>query len=191
MVKYYKRLGISSKQLKNIKICAVGPTVSKKLAEFGIFSDMQPSTFNAETLCTLFPTIAKDSSCIFFPKGNLANKALEVALINKGYQVICPIVYETKLNMCLKAEVQELFDRKKVDCFAFTSPSSVKSFINASHNTKNIEVLNKSLVCAIGSTTAQYCINVGLKVNIMPSDFTVEGMAQAIKNYFTNEKSLL
>ena len=185
LFKYYKKLGISKEQLSNINMCSVGPGTAGKLAEYGVDTKIMPSIYNADTFSELFPEIKENSSVIFFPKGNLADKKLGKALTEKGYKVISPVLYITKFNTVLTRETEDLFNQNNVDCFVFTSPSTVKAFMATANAQHNISVLKKrAIICAIGTTTKQACLNAGLNVTIIPKDFTIEGIAKAIKHYF-------
>lgn len=183
-IAFLKHLGISASALKSVKICAVGPMVARQLSEYGLIADMIPSLYTAESLGDLFPRIATDSLKIFFPKGNRAALKLEQVLAEKGYSIIAPIIYQTTLRESLEKPAQALFDSKSVDCFVFTSPSSVLALTSILNTAKNEQALKNTVLCAIGTTTYQACVDAGLTVSIMPKEFTIEGLARAIDSYY-------
>ena len=183
-IEYLKILGINSAQLKAIKICAVGPIVARQLAEYGLTADWMPALYTAESLADLFSSVVGKRQKIFFPKGNRAALKLEQVLAEKGYNVVAPIIYKTELRGSLNKQSQALFDVNHVDCFAFTSPSSVLALTDILANYDNRDVLINTVICAIGTTTYQACLAAGLTVNIMPKDFTIEGLARAIESFY-------
>ena len=183
-IAFLKHLGISASALKSVKICAVGPMVARQLSEYGLIADMMPSLYTAQALGDLFPRIATNSLKIFFPKGNRAALKLEQVLAEKGYSIIAPIIYQTTLRESLDKPAQALFDSKSVDCFVFTSPSSVLALTSILNTAKNKQALKSTVLCAIGTTTYQACVDAGLTVSIMPKEFTIEGLARAIDSYY-------
>lgn len=185
-VVYLKQLGIGIEQLKAIKICVVGPMVACQLAEYGLIADMMPRLYTAESLGDLFAPINRNKRLkIFFPKGDRAANKLAQVLANKGYEVVSPIIYKTTLRSELDDLPKALFASNDVDFFAFTSPSSVQALTSA---IGGIKALSESVICAIGTTTRQACINAGLKVNIMPNEYTIEGLATEIKRFYSTNK---
>ena len=183
-IAYLKTLGISSAQLKAIKTCAVGPVVARQLAEHGLTVDLLPELYTAESLADLFPVVTGKRLKIFFPKGDRAARKLEHVLSEKGYNVVAPIIYKTELRSSLDRQSQALFNAKTVDCFAFTSPSSVMALTAILDSANNRKALKNSVICAIGTTTYQACLEAGLTVSIMPNEYTIEGLARAIDSFY-------
>jgi uroporphyrinogen-III synthase len=182
-------LGISTAQLKALTICAVGPMVARQLAEYGLSVDMIPEVHTAQSLGDLFLPVARGSKKIFFPKGNRAAATLEQNLSEKGYRVVSPIIYQTELRSVLEKQAQVLFDEQKVDCFVFTSPSSVQALLSILMAQNNLAALGNTVICAIGTTTYQACLDAGLTVSIMPNDFSIAGLARAIESFYLTSNS--
>jgi len=189
-IEYLKTLGINSSQLKQVKICAVGPIVAQKLAEYGLATDMMPDLYTAESLAELFQPVVKQSVKIFFPKGNRAARKLESVLDERGYSVISPIIYKTELRSDLEQQPATLFQSKHVDCFAFTSPSSVIALTSILGAANTIKILSNTVICAIGTTTHQACMDAGLTVSIMPKEYTIAGLARAIEGFYSTDKCI-
>lgn len=182
-------LGISTAQLKALKICAVGPMVARQLAEYDLSVDMIPEVNTAQSLGDSFLPVAQDSVKIFFPKGNRAAATLEQNLSEKGYRVVSPIIYQTEFRSVLEEQAQVLFDEQKVDCFVFTSPSTVQALLSILTAENNLAALSNTVVCAIGTTTHQACLDAGLTVSIMPKDFSIAGLARAIESFYLSTNS--
>lgn len=183
-MKYLRDKGISFVELKQIKTCAVGPMVAQQLAEYDIKVNMMPEAYSAEGVSNLFEPIAKNSAKIFFPRGNLAAKKLSAVLTEKGYSIVSPIIYNTELRSLLDEPAQAIFDANRVDCLVFTSPSSVQAMMAILKASKQMSTLKQTLICAIGTTTKQACIEFGLTVNIVPKDFTVAAVAKAVTSFY-------
>ena len=188
-LEYLKSMGINSAQLSALKICVVGPVVARQLTEYGLNTDLMPELYTAESLADLFPPVTDQAQQIFFPKGNRAALKLEQVLTKKGYNVVSPIIYKTELRCGLDSPAKILFENNSVDCFAFTSPSSVQALMAILTNAEQQKALSHTVICAIGTTTYQACLAAGLTVNIMPTEYTVEGLARAIDSFYAPTSS--
>lgn len=183
-LEYLKSMGINSAQLSALKICVVGPVVARQLTKYGLKADLMPELYTAESLAELFSPVTDQAQQIFFPKGNRAALKLEQVLTKKGYNVVSLIIYKTELRCRLDSHTQMLFDNNSVDCFAFTSPSSVQALMAILTNAEQQKTLANTIICAIGTTTYQACLAAGLTVNIMPDEYTVKGLASAIDRFY-------
>ena len=56
-------------------------------------------------------------------------------------------------------------------------------------NAEQQKALSHTVICAIGTTTYQACLAAGLTVNIMPTEYTVEGLARAIDSFYAPTSS--
>lgn len=186
-MKYLSENDTSFAELKQIKTCAVGPMVAQQLAEYDVNVNMMPESYSAEGVAKLFEPVAKNSAKVFFPRGNLAAKKLSAVLTEKGYSIVSPIIYNTELRSLLDEPAQAIFDTNRVDCVVFTSPSSVQAMMSILNANKQMSTLKQTLICAIGTTTKQACIDYGLTVNIMPKDFTVAAVAKAVASFYHNK----
>ena len=183
-MKYLSEKGTSFAELKTIITCAVGPMVAQQLAEYDVKVNMMPEVYSAEGVGKLFDPVVKDSAKVFFPRGNLAAKKLSAVLTEKGYSIVSPVIYNTELRCELDEPAQAIFDVNRVDCLVFTSPSSVKAMMSILTVNKQLSTLKQTLICAIGTTTKQACIEHGLKVKIIPKDFTVLAVAKAVASLY-------
>lgn len=181
---YLKEIKVDLKQLNSLTICAVGPMVSEQLRKCGVAVNMIPQKYTAQSLSKLFPTARVGREKILFPKGNRSAGLLEAALSRKGYIVNSPIVYLTKLKNELEVSVENLIFAREVHCIAFTSPSSVIALTAILEKKDSTHLLQGITISAIGPSTYLACNNLGLKVAILPNQYTVHGMARAISKYF-------
>ena len=70
-----------------------------------------------------------------------------------------------------------------IDVVTFTSSSTVTNFLDRL-NKEQREKLNKIIVACIGPITQKTAENYGLKVAIVPSQYTIAGLISAIETYF-------
>jgi uroporphyrinogen III methyltransferase/synthase len=99
-------------------------------------------------------------------------------------------VYATEIEapQNLDQVLGELRDGK-IDVVTFTSSSTVENFVRLVGESAAAGLSGKTLVASIGPVTAETAEKLGLKTDIMPADYTIEGLAEAIRDHFTVEKN--
>jgi len=103
-----------------------------------------------------------------------------------GASVRLITAYETVIEEEEGFEIKEIIQEKKLDLITFTSSSTVKNFI-AKIEKLNIKKsdLNNTKFAAIGPITAKTAQKYGLKVEIMPDEYTIDGLVREIVKYYS------
>ena len=91
--------------------------------------------------------------------------------------------YQTILPESSESDFLKRLDERSIDVITFTSSSTVTNFLDRL-NKKYHEKLNKILVACIGPITQKTAEDRGLKVTIVPNQYTVAGLFSAIKTHF-------
>ncbi|WP_094227991.1 uroporphyrinogen-III synthase [Methanolobus psychrotolerans] len=170
--------------LNATKIIAIGPTTRKSLEHLGINVIGMPGVYSSEGLVDfLCPEI----------KGKVIDTARSFygsSLLIDGLKGCGADVHETNVYTLTKPEgnEQEEFIRKVFDgeitVFAFTSSMMVRNFFECavSQTTKNdiVNIMNNSIVAAIGIPTAQTLESYGVKVSVTPGKFTFEDILKKV-----------
>ncbi|WMW22429.1 uroporphyrinogen-III synthase [Methanolobus mangrovi] len=171
--------------LNATKVIAIGPTTRKALENLGINVIGMPGVYSSEGLVEfLCPNI----------KGKVVDTARSFygsSLLIEGLKDCGAEVHETNVYTLTKPEgdVQEDFMRRvldgDVDVFAFTSSMMVRNFFEhaVSQTTKEevINIMNNSVVAAIGIPTAQTLESYGVKVSVTPGKFTFEDILKKVQ----------
>lgn len=181
---YLCELGVSLEQFNQTRVCAVGPVTAEKLNSVGIKADVVPKRYTAQVLADLFPVAHSDAPKVLFPRGDLASGVLQSELTRKGYQVTSPIMYLTVPRNHLEVDAKRLIDDEEVDCFAFTSPSSVVALKSLLGESSFIKLTETAVIAAIGSITAAACVDAGVRVDLQPEDYTLHSLAKVIASHF-------
>lgn len=163
---------ISPKNIKGIKVAAVGKKTAESLSVFGVKTDFIPSDFTAETLGNEIPVLPNEK--VFIPHSALSTNNLEEQLHNKNALVETLAIYDNQLVSYTPTELSKILD-KPIDIVTFTSGSCVKAYIN-----NNIHLPNAKIIC-IGPSTAKVAAENNLEVAAIPNEFTIEGMVEEIK----------
>ncbi|KJS06163.1 MAG: hypothetical protein VR77_06220 [Flavobacteriales bacterium BRH_c54] len=163
---------VSPKNIKGIKIAAVGKKTAELLSNFVMKTDFFPSDFTAETLGNEIPVLSNEK--VFIPQSALSNNNLVEQLKNKNALVETLAIYDNQAVKYSKEELDKILN-KPIDFITFTSGSCVKAYIN-----NNIHLPNAKIIC-IGPSTAKVAAENNLEVAAIPNEFTIEGMVDEIK----------
>ncbi|WP_432401674.1 uroporphyrinogen-III C-methyltransferase [Wukongibacter sp. M2B1] len=176
------KLSFDIRLLKNAKICAIGPATAKELNDKGLVVDSIPEEYRAESIIEDLKDKIKAGDKILLPRADIARKVLEEELIKLGADVDNIHVYKTIVPQQESDELISLFENKKIDMVTFTSSSTVKNFCEIL-GTENLELLTDVLIAVIGPITAQTAKEIGVKVDIEATEYTIDGLVDAIVKY--------
>lgn len=169
-------------------IAASGSATAQKLSELGIEVNFIPDEFVGEKLVEGLGDLT--GKRILLPRAKLGRPRIAELLREKGAEVDDIALYETKTAVPTTDAWTEL--EQGFDVITFTSPSSVRNFLKLIrtqdvHSFKNLGYENSIIAC-IGPITRNQAQESGFTVQIMPEEYTIDGLTQAIVAYFkTNE----
>ncbi len=171
------------RELKGIKIMAIGPRTREEIERQNISVDAMPEKFIAESVVSLFGEDIKNKK-ILLPRARIARDVIPVELRKKGAHVDVVTAYETVLPDIKRGEIQSIFRKDRVEVVIFTSSSTVRNFV-AIAGVKNLHGMLKGVkVACIGPVTEKTAKECGIKVDIVPEVYTMEGLVNAISDYF-------
>ena len=187
--KFFERLKnfkLDARAFGTAKIAAIGTSTAEKLLNYGIIADLIPKEFRAESLIdsleeNLLPTPYSLLPKILIVRAEIARDILPTELKNFGAEVTVAPAYKTISAVENAAEIKNLLDAGEIDCVTFTSSSTVENFVNA----LGAEILSKTKTAAIGPITAQTLKKFGVDADIIANEFTIDGLVDAIKKFFT------
>jgi uroporphyrinogen III methyltransferase/synthase len=117
-----------------------------------------------------------------------AREVLPVALTKMGAFVDEIPVYQTIRPLHDKARVKGMLERGEIDMVTFTSSSTVTNFVDMFRQEDRLlqDWMSKVTVACIGPVTAKTAEDMGLAVSLMPDEYTIDALTQAIVHYFEN-----
>jgi len=185
---FMERLYLKGKDARytgDIKLCAIGSETAGELRRHGLIADYVPEKFIAEDLVKNFPKFEKGTG-ILIPRAKEARETIPEEMEKLGASVRLITAYETVIEEEEGFEIKEIIQEKKLDLITFTSSSTVKNFI-AKIEKLNIKKsdLNNTKFAAIGPITAKTAQKYGLKVEIMPDEYTIDGLVREIVKYYS------
>lgn len=175
----------------NITVVCVGRKTADKCSEFNITVDIIPNDFSAKGLLNYFRKIDITKKKFFIPSSVIAREELKAGLIELGAEVIKTPIYDVGLPD--ENEIEEnknLLQKNKPDLFIFTSPSTYNNFLEILQIEDAKKYFEEYTIAAIGSTTAEVIENSGVKVDIVPDNFTMDDLIESIVNYYSMDREM-
>lgn len=173
------------------KVAVVGSSTAEKCRGYGFYVHLMPEEFSAKGLIKKLSGMDLVGKNILIPGSSLSREDLRIGLSELGANVTFLPIYDVEQIDVNKVEdeIQRVKDDKP-DIFVFTSPSSFENFISMT-GVSNIETyFENSFICTIGTTTEAALRDKNLTVNIVPYIFSLEGISEAIKKYFTTTSDI-
>jgi uroporphyrinogen-III synthase len=171
--------------LSHCKIAVVGSSTAEKCRGLGFYVHIIPEEFSAKGLIRKFSFFDLNGKRILIPGSSLSSEDLRIGLAEFGANVTFLPIYDVA-DIDLNEIENELTNIKTIvpDVFVFTSPSSFQNFLKIL-NVVNIEsYFENKIVCAIGTTTEEAIKENNVTVNIVPNVFSIDGVVDAIKEYY-------
>jgi uroporphyrinogen III methyltransferase/synthase len=111
-----------------IRIAAVGPATTRKLAELHLRVDLQPKSFTVEELSSCFSREMAAQARFCVPHGRLASPALANHVRAHGGEVDEWILYDTEPEKSEPSGARERYLKEGAQWITFTSSSTVENW---------------------------------------------------------------
>ena len=187
-VKYFierlKKQGKDIRELKGIKICAIGPATAKAIEDLGIKVDLLPKEYRAESIITGLGKTKIKGRRFLLPRALKAREVLPEEIKRLGGKVDVVTAYRTVQPKEKTDEIRKMLREKRVDVVTFTSSSTVENFANMFKRNEVPGILNGTRVACIGPITKDTATKLGIKTDIMPEKYTIPALTEAIGKYY-------
>jgi uroporphyrinogen III methyltransferase / synthase len=186
-VKYFfdriRKQKIDIRQMANARLAAIGPKTAAALEEKGLLVESIPEEYKAEALIEHLRPLVKENDKILLPRADIAREVLAVELREMGCDVTEVDAYDTKIDATNAHEIVKMLQRQQIHVITFTSSSTVRNFVHAIRlATTDIQtVLQHTQVACIGPITAKTAESLGLKVDVVAKEYTIDGLVQAVQ----------
>jgi uroporphyrinogen III methyltransferase/synthase len=77
----------------------------------------------------------------------------------------------------------------RIDVVTFTSASAVRSFVKVMGDEQAADLLRTTVVASIGPVTAEAAAQYNIHTTIMPAQYTIPALVDAIVDYFAARPS--
>jgi uroporphyrinogen III methyltransferase / synthase len=190
---FLRRLTVRGKNvsdLDELNICAVGEATADKLQKALVHVDVWPAEFKAEGVFAALREFVGGVEKLgglnmLMPRAAAGRDYLPKALESSGARVDVVAAYRTVLPENLDRGKLAAMLTGSADCIAFTSSSTVKN-LGLLFDTHDLSQTLRGLnIACIGDITAATAAKYGLKVDILPAQFTISALAAAIAEYYS------
>ncbi len=185
---FFDRLFANQKDVRalgHIRTAAIGPATAERLLKFGIFRDIIPESYRAESVVEAFKNIPVKKARVLLPRAAEARPVLPEELTKMGARVDEIITYHTVLADDNQTELIEALAGKNVDMITFTSSSTVTNFKSLLPAERFEALVGGITIAAIGPITADTARKNGFSVDLVAEEYTIPGLCDAICRYFS------
>ena len=181
-----QNLGKDIDILTGTSICCIGPKTAEAIGPFGLKADLVPADFKAEGVLAALGQLRVKGQKFLFPRAKEAREILPDRLRELGAEVTVATAYENVKPVAGAEHVKKLFEGKKIDVVTFTSPSTVRNFVEILGQKEYKVLLADVRVACIGPITAKSAKEYGIKTDIMPTEYTIPALIEAMAKYLKN-----
>jgi uroporphyrinogen III methyltransferase / synthase len=190
--------GRDIRELKGLKICAIGDKTAASIGKFGIRVDLIPESFNAEGLVEAFIKEVKSESAVnaseglkgtrfLLPRAEVAREIFPDKVRELGGLIDVPVAYRAVKPDMHGKRLRRFLKEGRITIATFTSAATFNNFREILKEEAD-ELLEGVAIAVIGPVTARAVEKAGLKVQIMPKESTVEAMADEIIKWAAKER---
>jgi uroporphyrinogen III methyltransferase/synthase len=189
-VKYFferlKAAGKDARDLKGVKVGAIGAKTAEAVQEKGITPDLVPDEYRAEAAVEAFKLQRVKGKRILLPRAAEARELLPKELEKMGARVDVVEAYRTVKPENERAKVKDLLEKGEIHVVTFTSSSTVNNFVEMfeAEGDQFSKWMERVVVACIGPVTAKTAKERNLFVSVVPSEYTVEALTGAIVDHF-------
>lgn len=174
-------LGKDIRELKGIKVCAIGPATEDGIRKYYIKVDCRPPKFVAESVVDELKKVTTIKGERFLlPRADIARSFLPEELQKLGGKVTDLVAYKTIMAQPRNINLADKIRNGEVHIVTFTSSSTVRNFAEIIGK-ENLLALNSHVQYAsIGPITTQTAEEMGLRITIKANEYTIPGLVSAI-----------
>ena len=180
---FFQRLsdkGLDVRALGHIKTACIGPATADRLRSWGLFSDIIPKNYRAESVVEAFATTPIKGLKILLPRAMEARSVLPEELTRMGAAVNEVTAYETRQVADAADSMLADLENGVIDMVTFTSSSTVKNFHRLLPKDRIDRLMERVIVASIGPITSQTARDLGFQVAIEAQSYTIAGLVEAI-----------
>lgn len=168
-----------------MKVVAVGNKTSAVCKKHNIPVNIIPEKFSAEGVVSELSKSDMNERVVFIPRSAIGREELPIGLKDLGAVIKSVPVYNVSLptKEHIKNNLENL-NNSDPDLYIFTSPSTFENFLQILNVINPAEYFKGYAIAAIGPTTKRAIENRRVKVNIMPDEYTIEGLIKKIISYY-------
>jgi uroporphyrinogen III methyltransferase/synthase len=176
------------RDLKGVRLCAIGPSTSERIARLGVRADLIPDESRAEGVFEALKAAGPLTGArVLLPRADIAREVLSDQLREAGAVVSDVIAYRTVVaggERGADHDIYRMLLDRQIDAVTFTSASTVRNFARMLGEEQAADLLNMTVVAAIGPVTAEAAQQLGIQVTVVPKKYTIPDLVDALVAHF-------
>lgn len=173
-----------------IRVIAVGSKTSVVCEKNNIPVHIIPKEFSGDGVIDELTEYDLNGKVIFIPRSALGREELPEGLKKRGAKIRTASVYN--IGLPSNENVKEYKDKLRTsnpDLFVFTSPSTFKNFLEIQNIPDPVKYFGNHTVAVIGPTTKAALEKKKVRVDIIPVEYTIDGLVKSIVEFYQTEKN--
>jgi uroporphyrinogen III methyltransferase/synthase len=176
------RAGLDARALAYTEVAVIGPSTGKALRELGVYPDLIPTRFVAESLLEAMREEDIDGARILIATADDSRDVLSDGLRDQGAHVDVVHMYRSRLVTAGDSveRLRAAIDAGAVDGVTFTSASTVSGFVALVGQ----ERASRVKAFSIGPVTSDAARAAGMSIAAEAKQATIDSLAEAIVSAF-------
>jgi len=175
---FWERLdAVGAGLMPTLRVAAIGPATASALQAHDVTVTLIPDEYVAEAIIESIGAV--QGQRILLPRADIAREALAVELRQRGAIVDEIAAYRTLPAQPDTNGLPEL--QRGVDVITFTSSSTVRNFVALAGEGA---ISPDTIVACIGPITANTARELGLRVDVVATEYTMAGLVAALVKYY-------
>ena len=177
--------GRGPRALRGCRLAAIGPATADALRALGLEAEVMPDEYVAEGLAGSLCALIRPGERVLVARAAEAREVLVTLLEAGGAHVDEVPAYRTRPADEGTGLLRRALGEGRIDVVSFTSSSTVRHFAALFPGEALPELLRGVVVACIGPVTRVTAQALGLDAGIVPREYTIPALAQAIVDHYT------
>lgn len=182
-----KLSGRDARDLKGLRIGAIGPATAAEFGKWGISVDFVPKEYRAEGLLEALKGEDIRGKGILIPRAKVARDLVPRTLMERGARVEVVEAYETVLPDYAPGGLEAMLTPPP-DAITFTSSSTASNFAKLFGSKPHSQFLAGTTVASIGPITSDTVRKLGLEVSVEAGESSIPGLVKALVEFFQRKR---
>ena len=176
-----EQYGQDARVFADSTVGAIGPATAAALTQRGIRPDFVPTSSVSEAVVKELSDREWSGVPVLLPGADIGRDVLANGLVELGAKVEWVTAYRTITPVGAASNARKLLSQG-VDVITFTSSSTVRNLVDILEGDKS--ALESALIVCIGPVTAGTASELGLRVDLVASEHTVEGLVDSLVTHY-------
>ena len=180
---------LDARSFGGTRVFAIGPATADALRSHGITADVVPDEYVAEAVVEAMRAHVSEGDAVLLPRAESARAELVSGLEAMGATVDEIAVYRAAVPSEPDPKTLASIREGRIDIVTFTSSSTVRNLLAIlGPDAAALKGESRPLIACIGPITAETARENDLTVDVMASEYTVEGLVEALVAHLAGQE---